>query len=64
MMEDRFLKRLRKKARKGLRGWPIATIAFYGPNLWAVRNGRRARELAQHQSLCSPSAFSATFSEE
>ena len=33
MTEDRFLKRLRKKARKGLRGWPIATIAFYGPNL-------------------------------
>src|ERR1700682_2611947 len=33
MVEDRFLKRLRKKARKGLRGWPIATIAFYGPNL-------------------------------
>ena len=33
MLEDRFLKRLRKKARKGLRGWPIATIAFYGPNL-------------------------------
>jgi hypothetical protein len=33
MMEVRFLKRLRKKARKGLRGWPMATIAFYGPNL-------------------------------
>jgi hypothetical protein len=33
MMEDRFLKRPRKKARKGLRGWPIATVAFYGPNL-------------------------------
>jgi hypothetical protein len=32
-MEDRFLKRLRKKARKGLRGWPMATVAFYGPNL-------------------------------
>jgi len=32
-MEDRFLKHLRKKARKGLRGWPIATVAFYGPNL-------------------------------
>src|SRR5262249_58542072 len=32
-MEDRFLKRLRKKARKGLRGWPIATVALYGPNL-------------------------------
>jgi hypothetical protein len=32
-MQDRFLKRLRKKAKKGMRGWPIATIAFYGPNL-------------------------------
>ena len=32
-MEDRFFNRLRKKARKGLRGWPIATVAFYGPNL-------------------------------
>ena len=32
-MDDRFIKRLRKKARKGHRGWPIATIAFYGPNL-------------------------------
>jgi hypothetical protein len=33
MMDDRYVKRLHKKARKGLRGWPIATIAFYGPNL-------------------------------
>jgi hypothetical protein len=33
MLEDRFLKRLRKKARKGMRGWPVATVAFYGPNL-------------------------------
>jgi len=32
-MQDRFLKRLRKKARKGMRGWPAATIAFYGPDL-------------------------------
>jgi hypothetical protein len=31
--EDRLLKRLRKKARKGARGWPIATIAYYGPDL-------------------------------
>ena len=29
MVEDRFLKRLRKKARKGLRGWPIATVALF-----------------------------------
>jgi hypothetical protein len=33
MMDDRSLKRLRKKARKGMRGWPVATMAFYGPNL-------------------------------
>ena len=33
MLEGRFLKRLKKKARKGWRGWPVATIAFYGPNL-------------------------------
>jgi hypothetical protein len=32
-MDDRFLKRLRKKAKKGMRGWPVATIAFYGPDL-------------------------------
>jgi len=32
-MEDRPLKRLRRKARQGMRGWPVATIAFYGPNL-------------------------------
>jgi hypothetical protein len=31
--KDQFLKRLRKKAKKGMRGWPVATIAFYGPNL-------------------------------
>src|ERR1700680_4425147 len=33
MPDSRFVKRLQKKARKGLRGWPLATIAFYGPNL-------------------------------
>jgi hypothetical protein len=30
---DRLLKRLRKKAKRGMRGWPAATIVFYGPNL-------------------------------
>ena len=28
-----FLKRLQKKAKRGMRGWPAATVAFYGPNL-------------------------------
>ena len=32
MPDSRFVKRLQKKARKGMRGWPLATIAFYGPN--------------------------------
>jgi hypothetical protein len=31
MMEDRFLKRLRKKARKGVRGWQIATLQCFLP---------------------------------
>jgi hypothetical protein len=31
-MQDRFLNRLRKKAKKGMRGWPVATVAFYGPD--------------------------------
>ncbi len=29
---DRALKRLAKKARHGFRGYPVATIAFYGPD--------------------------------
>ena len=31
--EERFRKRIGKKARKGFHGWPMATIAFYGPDL-------------------------------
>ena len=31
-MMDRFHKRLQKKAKKGMRGWPTAMIAFYGPD--------------------------------
>jgi hypothetical protein len=30
-MIERALKRISKKARKGFRGYPVATIAFYGP---------------------------------
>ena len=33
MFKERHFKRLNKKAKKGLRGWPAGTIAFYGPNL-------------------------------
>ncbi|MFY9898417.1 MAG: hypothetical protein WAK67_11550, partial [Xanthobacteraceae bacterium] len=55
MMEDRFLKRLRKKVRKGLRGWPIATIALYGPNLsqaTKVTVGIVPSENAEVEELC------------
>ena len=31
-MDDRFIKRLHKKARKGRRGWPMATVADNGPD--------------------------------
>ncbi len=31
-MLDRATKRLGKKAKRGFRGWPVATVAFYGPD--------------------------------
>ena len=31
-LNERFLKAIRKKARRGFSGYPIGTIAFYGPN--------------------------------
>jgi len=35
---DCFLKRLRKKAKKGMHGWRAATIAFYSPDAnWAAK---------------------------
>ena len=32
MLKGQALKRLGKKARRGFRGFPVATIAFYGPD--------------------------------
>ena len=31
-MLERARKRLGKRAKKGFRGWPLATVAFYGPD--------------------------------
>jgi hypothetical protein len=31
-LKDRHKKALWKKARRGLRGYPVATVAFYGPD--------------------------------
>jgi hypothetical protein len=33
LMKDQALKRLRKKAKRGQRSWPVGTVAFYGPDL-------------------------------
>jgi hypothetical protein len=41
------LKRLRKKAKKGHRGWPLATMAFYGPDL--SRASKVAVTIIPHQ---------------
>ena len=32
MSQGKFKKLITKKAKKGIRGYPIATVAFYGPN--------------------------------
>ena len=32
MLIERARKRLRKRAKRGLRGFPVATVAFYGPD--------------------------------
>jgi hypothetical protein len=31
-MIERARKRLRKRAKRGLRGYPVATVALYGPD--------------------------------
>jgi hypothetical protein len=31
-LKGQVFKRLGKKAKRGMRGWPLATIAFYGPD--------------------------------
>jgi len=31
-LRERYIKALRKKAKRGFAGYPVATIAFYGPN--------------------------------
>ena len=40
MFREQARKRLTKKAKKGFRGYPVATVAFYGPD------DRRASKLA------------------
>jgi hypothetical protein len=39
-LDDRFARALVKKARRGFRGYPVATVAYYGPD------DRRASKVA------------------
>jgi hypothetical protein len=39
-MLDRSIKQLTKKARRGMRGYPLGTVAYYGPD------DRRATKVA------------------
>jgi hypothetical protein len=32
ILEQRFRKSLRKRLRRGFRGYPVATVAYYGPD--------------------------------
>src|ERR1700730_9619719 len=32
LRKDRVSSRIRKKAKRGIGGWPTATVCFYGPN--------------------------------
>jgi hypothetical protein len=42
-MIERAPKRLRKRAKRGLRGYPLATVALYGPNDTSHQAHRRHR---------------------
>jgi len=56
-----LLKRLRNKAKKGMRGFPIGTLAFYGPD------DRRASKLVAsivEREGAAPSPMQKWFSEE
>ena len=44
-LKDRVFKRLSKKAKRGMRGWPLATIAYYGPDA-----SRATKVVVEHHS--------------
>ena len=50
MRDNGLLKRLREKAKRGLRGWPLATIAFYGPNLSQATKATETGQPHRHRS--------------
>ena len=59
-LKDRFLKALRKKARRGFSGYPVATIAYYGPNDTLATKAAVGIVLAEDQE---PSFLERWFSE-
>ena len=59
-MNDCFLKHLRTKAKKGMRGWPTATIAFYSPRREPGQQGRRRHRVSEHTEVGSTRVMCAT----
>jgi hypothetical protein len=49
MLKGQAVKRLGKKARRGFRGFPVATIAFYGPDNRMATKAAVALVLAAEQ---------------
>jgi hypothetical protein len=49
MLKGHAVKRLGKKARRGFRGYPVATIAFYGPDNRMATKGAVTLVLASEQ---------------
>ena len=50
-MPDRSIKRLTKKARRGMRGYPLGTVAYYGPD------DKRASKVAAGVQLAEDADF-------
>ncbi|HQT89632.1 MAG TPA: hypothetical protein PK677_13955 [Acidiphilium sp.] len=60
-MIDKFQNRLTKKSRKGFRGWPMATIAFYGP---ALSRASKVVVSIIHTEGCEPAEMRSWFSDD
>jgi hypothetical protein len=54
MLKGQAVKRLSKKAKKGFRGYPVATIAFYGPDNKMATKVAVAIVLAAEQEPAEP----------
>jgi hypothetical protein len=47
-----MLKRLSKRAKRGMRGWPLATVAFYGPDASRATKVVVGIVHSEHEEVC------------